>query len=243
MSKFIIKAALAATAAAMPAIATAQPGAGLPSGGVRLDVVGTGEVRRAPDQVLISSGVTTRSAQAEAALRENAEQMTRVRAALVRAGIAARDIQTGSISLSQDYRPDPAGSGEMRPSGFVANNSVTIRFRDVARAGRIIDALVAAGANNVNGPSFELSTRGEALDEARMLAVSAARRRAEAYARTLGTRVVRIVAVSEANPGGNVVMEGFAANRAQSADTRIEPGELGISANVTVTFELEQPSR
>lgn len=235
-------------ATALPAVAQAQPvplpplGPAAPMAGVRLDVVGMGEVQRAPDQVTIGAGVTSRSPQADAALRDNAAQMARVRTALQRAGIAARDIQTGTINLSQDYRPDPSGNGEMRPSGFVATNTVNIRFRDIARAGPIIDALVAAGANNVNGPGFEVADRPGALNEARMRAVADARARADLYARALGTRVRRIVAVSEAGPvmGPAVVQTAFA--REAAADTQIAPGQLTIGANVTVTFELDQPA-
>ncbi len=239
MKSFLLGCALAA---AIPATAVAQPQAAAPAmNGVRLDVVATGRVARAPDQVTLSAGVTSRAAQAEAALADNAQRMTRVRAALERAGIAARDIQTGYVGLNQDYRPDPAGNGEMRPSGYVATNTVNIRFRDVARAGRIIDALVAEGANNVNGPSFGIADREPAMDEARTRAITAARARAEVYARALGTRVARIVSISEVTGGGPIVMQSANFARAESADTRIEPGEVEIEANVMVTFELERP--
>ncbi len=237
MKKFLLCCALA-VAAPLPAFAQPAPSPALPNG-VRLDVVGTGEVRRTPDQVTISAGVVTRADKAEAAMRDNAARMVRVRAALERAGIPARDIQTGYISLSQDYRPDPAG-GEMRPAGYVASNNLTIRFRDVARAGPIIDALVAEGVNNVNGPNFGLADSTAALDEARMQAVAAARARAERYARTLGTRVRRIVAVSELGSLDRPVVVAQAA-RMEMANTQIEPGELTVNASVTVTFELEQP--
>jgi uncharacterized protein YggE len=240
MKKFLLGCALAA---AIPATAFAQPQAISPAmNGVRLDVVAAGRVARAPDQVTLSAGVTTRADRAEAALAENAQRMTRVRAALERAGIAARDIQTGHVGLSQDYRPDPANNNEMRPSGYVATNNVNIRFRDIARAGRIIDALVAEGANNVNGPSFGIADREPAMDEARTRAITAARARAELYARALGTRVLRIVAISEVTSGGPIMLQSANFARAEAADTRIEPGEVEIEANVMVTFELERPA-
>lgn len=240
MKTFLLGCALAA---AIPATAVAQPQAAVPAmNGVRLDVVATGRVARVPDQVTLSAGVTSRAPQAEAALADNAQRMTRVRAALEQAGIASRDIQTGQVGLSQDYRPDPANNGEMRPSGYVATNIVNIRFRDIARVGRIIDALVAEGANNVNGPSFGIADRELAMDEARTRAITAARARAELYARALGTRVARIVAISEAASGGPIVMQSANFARAEAADTRIEPGEVEIEANVMVTFELERPA-
>lgn len=240
MKTFLLGCALAA---AFPVAAAAQPAVPVPAiDGVRLDVVGTGRVARTPDEVTISAGVTTRAPQAEAALRDNAERMARVRTAL-RSAVAARDIQTGYVSLNQDYRQDPSAGGEMQPAGYVATNNLTIRFRDVARAGPIIDALVAAGANNVNGPSFGIADRDGALDEARSQAVVAARARAEIYARALGTRVVRIVAISELSSADRrVLVQNMSVSRGESADTRIEPGEVEVEANVTVTFELAAPA-
>jgi uncharacterized protein YggE len=237
---------LAWTAAAV----TAAPGGALaqdvpPStvNGVRLDVVATGEVTRAPDQVTVMAGVVTRAPQAEAALRDNAARMERVRAALRGLGIQPRDIQTGTISLNQDYeRPREPMAGRPEPSGYVASNQLTIRFRDIANAGRIIDALVAVGVNNVQGPMFGLTNPAAALDEARTKALATARARADLYARALGTRVRRIVSVSESGQSGMIMGEaGSMRTQAMDAFTRIEPGEQLVSTNLTVTFELEQP--
>jgi uncharacterized protein YggE len=185
--------------------------------------------------------VVTRAQQAEVALRENAARMERVRAALRRFGIQPRDIQTGSISLSQDYERRPEGSPQ--PSGYVASNQLNVRFRDIASAGRIIDSLVAEGVNSVQGPMFGIGDREAAVDEARTRALTQARRRADLYARSLGSRVRRIVAVSEAGPMQGVVFGEAAAMRASSDGpaTAVEPGEQLVAATLTVTFELDQP--
>jgi uncharacterized protein YggE len=190
------------------------------------------------------AGVVTRAPQAEAALRDNAQRMERVRGALRRLGIEPRDIQTGTISLNQDYeRPREPMAGRPEPSGYVASNQLTIRFRDVAAAGRIIDALVAEGVNNVQGPMFGLSNQAAALDEARTRALGVARARADLYARTLGTRVRRIVSVSETGQHGIIVTGEARGAMAMDASTRIEPGEQLVSTSLTVTFELDQPQR
>jgi len=232
-----------ALAGASPSAAHAQPQVAPPIvlNGVRLDVVATGEVTRAPDMVTVMAVVVTRAAQAEAALRNNAARMERVRAALARLGISPRDIQTGTISLNQDYErpPEPMG-GRPQPSGYVASNQLTIRFRDIANAGRIIDALVAEGVNNVNGPIFGLSDRESALNEARTRALAEARARADLYARALGTRVRRIVSVSESGQQG-IIVTGAAIRGESRASTQIEPGEQLVSTSLTVTFELDQP--
>ena len=237
--KRLILASLAACAA-MPAFAqpAVPPPLTTPISGIRLDVVATGEVTRVPDQVTISAGVTSRAPQAQAALRDNAAQMERVRAALRRLGIADRDIQTGTISLNQDYERSPEGA---RPSGYVASNQLNIRFRDVANAGRIIDALVAEGVNNVQGPMFGLENRDSAVDEARTRAIAVARARADLYARTLGTRVRRIVAISEAGQPGIIMGEARMAAVANDSSTQIVPGEQLVGTTVNVTFELDPP--
>lgn len=210
--------------------------------GTRLDVVATGEVTRVPDMARISTGVVTRAPTATAALQENAQRMAAVRAALKQAGIADRDIQTGSINLNPDYRHDERG-GMPTLIGYQAHHDVNIRFRDIRNAGKIIDALVAQGANQVHGPMLFIEKPEAALDEARTKAVANARQRAELYARALGKRVGRILSVSEAGanympPPPMMRMRGESAAMSVTG-TGIEPGEQVLAVSVSVSFELE----
>jgi uncharacterized protein YggE len=204
--------------------------------GTRLDVVATGEVTRVPDTAIITAGVVTSAPTASAALEENARRMASVRAALVRAGVADRDIQTSNISLYPDYRQD-----ERNPTpqiiAYRASNDLSIRFREVRGAGQILDALVAQGANQINGPNLVVGEPGPALDEARTKALAAARTRADLYARALGKRVGRILSISEAGsaPQPGPVMGMIAAR----ANSKIEPGEQALSVTLSVSFELE----
>ena len=230
---------LAASALPAAATAAAQPMAPMLNG-TRLDVVATGEVTRVPDIARISAGVVTQAPTATAAIQQNAQQMERVRAALKRAGIADRDIQTSTINLNPEYRYQ-----ENRPPvlvGYRASNEVSVRFRDIAETGRILDALVAEGANQINGPMLMLDKPEEAMDEARAAALRTAQRRAEMYARALGKRVTRVLSVSEAGasylpPPRPMMMEA----RAQAGDaaTKIDPGEQTVAVSLTVSFELE----
>lgn len=237
MRSLLLAAALAAPLSfPVAAWAQAQPVLAVPLDGTRLEVVGTGEVTRTPDLVMINAGVTTQAPTASEAIRQNARQMESMRAALRRAGVADRDIQTSSINLHPQWHHGERRAPEFQ--GYQATNQVSVRFRDVAEAGPILDALVEAGANNVNGPMFALSEPEEALEEARLLALRDARERAERYARALGMRIVKIVAVSETGGGFRPGPVMTMAARAESADTRIEAGEQSVNANLTVTFEL-----
>lgn len=234
---------MAASLAAMAAATAAAPAAAQEAqvraiSGTRLDVVAQGEVTRVPDIARIQAGVMTQAETATEAIRQNAARMEAVRAALRRAGIADRDIQTSTINLQPSYR-----YAENQPPqlvGYQAQNQVMVRFRDIADTGRILDALVAQGANQINGPMLEIDRPEAALDEARTRALAVARQRADLYARALGMRVARVLSVSEAGgfsaPPRPVMMERA---MAQDASTQIDPGEQTLSVALTVSFELE----
>lgn len=237
--------ALALGAVAMPAMAAAQvqtvPVQVPLISGTRLDVTATGEVTRVPDLAIISAGVQTLQPTATAAIEENAARMERVRAALKRAGIEDRDIQTSSINLNPEYVYDQ--NRPPRLTGYRATNTVNVKFRDLKRTGAILDALVAEGANQINGPNLTIDKPESALDEARTKAIANGRARADLYARTLGMRVVRLISVSE---GGGyhvpppmpmaMMAEGRAAGDASS---KIDPGTQQLQVSVSMSFELQ----
>ena len=228
-----------AMVAAIPTVASAQTAqAMVPMAGTRLDVSATGEVSRIPDVAIISAGVVTRQSTASAAIRENAARMERVLAALKHAGVADRDVQTSSINLNPEYLYQENQPPQL--NGYTASNQVSVRFRDIRNSGRILDALVAEGANQINGPTLTIDKPETALDEARTQALATGRARADFYAGALGKRVVRLVSVSEG--GGNypvppvpMMMEA----RAQSADTKIIPGEQKLQVALSMVFELQ----
>jgi uncharacterized protein len=238
----VFLAALALGAAALPAAAGAQPTTVTQAiAGTKLDVSATGKVTRVPDIAIISAGVVTRAATAVAAIQQNADRMERVSAALKRAGIEDRDIQTSSINLNPEYRYEQNKAPQL--VGYTASNQLNVRFRDIRNSGKILDALVAEGANQINGPTLTIDKPEVALDEARGKAIAVGRARADLYARTLGMRVVRLLSVSETGgyqvpPPMPVMMRAEAAN-AGGADTSIVPGEQELQVTLAMSFELQ----
>jgi uncharacterized protein len=240
--RHILLAALMLGSAALPAMAGAQPTAAITQSiaGTRLDVSATGEVTRVPDVAIITAGVVTRSQTATGAIQEAADRMQRVLAALKRAGIEDRDIQTSSVSLNPEYRYQENQPPQL--VGYTATNQLTIRFRDIRNSGKILDALVSQGANQINGPNLTIYKPEAALDEARAKAIAIGRARADLYARGLGMRVVRVVAVSESGgsypvpPPMPVMME---ARMSAGADTKVVPGEQKLQVTLAMTFELQ----
>jgi uncharacterized protein YggE len=237
--KTALFAALMLSALAIPVAAQAQQATITQSiTGTRLDVNATGEVTRVPDVAVISAGVVSRAATASAALQDSADRMQRVLAALKRSGVADRDIQTSSVNLNPEYRYPENQSPQL--VGYTASNTVTVRFRDIRSSGKILDALVAQGANQINGPNLVVDHPEAALDEARAKAVAIGRARADLYARSLGMRVVRVVAVSDS--GGYAPpppMPPMVMAMERGAATKIEPGEQKLQVNLAMTFELQ----
>ena len=205
--------------------------------GTMLSVAAQAEVRHAPDVASVSAGVVTQAADANSALRENAAQMSKVVAAIRAAGVADRDVQTAGVNLNPQYR-----YAENQPptiTGYQASNTVNVIVRDIAKLGRILDALVATGANQVNGPTFDIDQKEPLYDQARRDALDKARQRADMYAKALGLRVRRIVSIDET--GGAAVprpIPMLAMAKARDESTPISPGENVLGVSLNVVFEL-----
>ena len=240
----ILPFALAAALAPLAAHATEAPA--VAPGGTLLTISADGKSTRTPDVASFSTGVASTAGTASAALAANAAAMNRVIAALKAAGVAPRDIQTANLSLNPVYEDrsqlPPAQQTENRPPrivGYQASNTVSVRARDLSRMGRVIDALVSAGANQVNGPDFALDQPEAALDEARLAAIRSARARAEIYARAAGLHVVRVLSIAESG-GYSPQPRPFYAAKAMdmAAPSPVEAGEVAMNVTVTVQYEL-----
>jgi uncharacterized protein YggE len=225
-----------------PAYAQDEALEAIDDGNALLSVSGTGEVSKKPDIATFNVAVSSTGATASQALQANSRTMQSVFAAMRRLGIAERDVQTSSVNLQPQFqrfnRGSPEGNQTPRITGYTANNSIRIKYRDLDRLGRVIDELVKAGANRVNGPNFGLANADAEMDQARVAAVRDARRKADLYAGAAGMRVKRIVMISDQHTTSIRPQARFAMAEAASSDVPISAGEQQISANVKVLFEL-----
>jgi len=234
-------------AASLWAVTVASPGlaqeASLPPAhlaGTRLDIIATGEVAVVPDMAIVGAGVVTQAENASAAMAENASRMAATIAAIRKAGIADRDIQTTAINLSPQYRY--ADNHPPAITGYQASARVSVRFRDVKLAGKVLDSLVSAGANQIDGPTLSIDKAEPLIDQARERAVAAAKARAQLYARAAGLQVKRIIAISEGAleaPTPRPIAVMMASQRGKEADSAIEAGEQKLAVSLSVTFELQ----
>ena len=162
-----------------------------------LEVRSTGQSYVAPDQATLTGGVVTFATTSREAADSNARAMAQVVAALKKAGVAPRDIQTQSVSLDSQSNYDRQGAEPPRITGYQARNAVTVRVRDVTKASELLTVLFEAGANDVNGPFFSIEDDSAAVAKARADAVSKAKAEADAYATAFGMRVVKVLRISE----------------------------------------------
>ena len=225
-----------AAGTAMTAHAQTAPSYTIPNDGTLLNVSAEADAKRIPDIATLSAGVVTQAADGNAAMRQNAEQMSKVMAAIKAAGIADKDVQTTGINLSPQYTYKENEAPKI--NGYQASNTVSLKVRDISRLGKVLDALVA---QDINGPSFSVDQPEPAYDEARVAALKKAQARADTYAKSLGLKVRRIVSISEGRSGGGVrpmMMAASMRSAKAEMDTQVAPGESTLSINLDVTFEL-----
>ena len=233
-------AALFAAAASAPAALAqaAPPAAETLFRATTLNLGAYGETRVAPDMATITLGVMVEAPSAQAAMQQNAARMNQVIAALKKAGIAERDIQTSGLNLNPQYAYEQNTPPKL--VGYQASNQVTIRVLELSRLGAAVDATVNAGANQVHGISFGLKDPTAAENAAREAAVKALVAKAELYARATGHKVARLVSLSEGGgyaPQPPVPMAAMV-RMDKSESTPVSGGELSVRVDVTGLYEL-----
>jgi len=199
-------------------------------------ITGHGEARGRPDIATIQAGVTTNAPTAAAALSANSTRMSAVFAALKRLGVPDRNIQTSGFSVFPQYT-NGDNNNARRLTGYQVSNTVSVRLEDVDRTGPALDALVSAGANQMNSIGFDIAKPEPLLDQARAKAVADARHRAEVYARAAGLSLGSIQSISENGASAPPrPMYRVAMMAAEAAP--VAPGEESLSANVTMVWEI-----
>jgi hypothetical protein len=218
-------------AVALPAPLVAEPPV--------LSVTGQGSASAAPDIATIRAGVETAGTTAAEALAANNALAGRIIATLKEAGVAPRDIRTGTLFV-EPYYGEMSGSQPRRAPevvGYRVVNEVAVTIRALGDMGAILDQVVRAGANRINSVGFDLSDDSAVTDEARRRAVADAKRIAGLYAEAAGVKLARILSISEGGgvqplPRGGIMM------RAEASSVPVEAGESMVQVSVTIVWEI-----
>jgi uncharacterized protein YggE len=201
-----------------------------------ISVTGTGTVEAAPDMATLMIGVTTQAATAAEALAGNSKATDAVIARLTASGVEARDMQTSNLSIN----PNWTGYDSSTPtiSGYVASNMLTVRVRALDTTGAVLDAAVADGANTLNGMTFGLADPEPAYKEARKEAVADARDKAELLATAAGVKLGQVLSITDA--GAMTDPAPMYRDAVAASPVPVVGGELGLVANVSVTWEIAE---
>jgi uncharacterized protein YggE len=239
-----VLAALAALAAAMllggctTKVVTAS-GSGPQAGTVTAQ--GSGTASAIPDQAVMSFGVSAQAKDAKSALDQVSAKADKVDAAIKADGVADKDIQTQNVSVDPQYGNVPSGSSRPAPIiGYQASLSVSAKVRDLGSLSKVIDDATKAGLDNVNGPTFSISEDSSYREVAIAKAVADARITAAAMAKAAGKSLGAVLSVTS-NTVNSPIGLAYSGHRigAASAAVPIQPGQLDVSADLTVVFELK----
>jgi uncharacterized protein len=205
-----------------------------------ISLTGHGEVRMAPDLAVVTIGVMSTATTAREALDANTKAMQAVMASLTGAAIEARDIQTSNFTVNPRYDYGENNAQPPKVIGYDVSNNVTVTVRKLESLGAVLDSVVSAGSNQINGVMFQVSKPEAATDEARKLAVADALRKAKVYTEASGVSLGQVISLSEGG-GYQPPVPMFKSMRAEgaSADVPIAQGEQVIAIDVNFTWEIK----
>ncbi len=212
----------------------------------RLTVRGEAVLHKPADQLRVRVGVVTQADEATAAVKENSRRMADVIAAIRKTGLDKGEYETGRFSIRPLYsrRPRQADARWVRQIvGYEVNNTLAIRTKKLALAGKLIEAANEAGANSVDNIRFDLAEPRTHRAEAIAAATANARADAAVLARAAEVRLVRIISIQLGNGGYRPPMPTMAMARAEGAAAAappppIQPGNVSVQASVTMIYEI-----
>ena len=221
----------------------------------RISVNGEAMVNVAPDRILITFGVDTRDVDLAAAKLQNDTIVKRALAAVKESGVPGKDIQTDQLSIDQRFVSGPRGGQVF--DGFTVRNMFVVTVDDPKKVESLISKALNSGVNYLLGVDFQTAELKKYREQARTLAVEAAREKATKMAATLGQTVVHPIQISEGGYPGPSYYSSWSgsgwSNRGRNssasqnsgqvsggaADDTIALGKVGVRASVSVVFELQ----
>lgn len=201
-----------------------------------ISVVAEGEASVAPDMAVVSFAVSGDGKELTAARDDVNGRSSTVLAKLRELGIGKADINAPDVGIhpQYDYRKG------QRLTGYRVVRQMTAKVRDLDRLGGVLDGVVAAGANEVQGAAMTASDPSTAEHEALRAAVAAARAKAKAMADAAGVKLGAVQRIEE-DPGHEPPMPKMgmmAMSESADASTEVVAGDLTVTRHIRAWFEL-----
>ncbi len=203
-----------------------------------MNVSGIGEVSLVPDIASINIGVHTEADEVSDALSQNTDQANAIADVLQTLGVEEKDVRTSNFNVYPSNRYDPM-TGQVTGTYFVVDNTVTVIVRDLSTLGDVLTAVVNAGANNINGISFDVEDRDAAVAQARELAIQNAKEKAQEIADAAGVELGELLSINVY--GGNNYITYYDAKGGAYAESSVpvSAGTLTITMECSLAYELK----
>jgi uncharacterized protein YggE len=216
-----------------------------------ITVTGESEVKVNPDEVVVTVGIETRNKDLSEVRKLNDQKAKKLVANTISVGVASKDIKTDYLNLQPEYHES---SLQRTFLAYVQKTTIVISLRDVSKFEALVTSTLQAGAEYIHGIEFRTSELRKHRDEARALAIKAAKEKATALANELGQKIGAPRSIQEGQAGywssyGGWWGHGYqnmsqnfvqiAGSNTRSQDNALAPGQLSVRASVTVTFDLE----
>ncbi len=210
-----------------------------PVGRDTIMISGEGKISAKPTLAELNLGLYSEGRDIPATQEDNAKKINAVIAALKGLGIAEADLQTSNYSIGPRYEYI---DGRQNIIGYSVSQNLMVKVRDLSQVGTVLSKAGELGTNQVNGVNFTIDEPASIQQEARKEAIADADKKALELARALGVRIVKVVGFSESTPGTPVPLYAYRASDAVQnvapIAPEVQPGELDVKANVTVTYEI-----
>lgn len=228
-----LKSLILAVFVLLPAIAAAEIGTR------EVTVTGRAEVRVVPDEVVLSFAAETLNEELDLAKQENDQIVQAALESVKKMGLSADQVKTDYMKIEPIYTSHRSTTRELQ--GYQVANAIVVTSQDVAEVEDLLSALLEAGVNRVISVDFRSTEFREHRDRALMMALDAAKEKAQAMAEHLGSKIGKPISISEGSPkirpsASNASLRSL--SEGEWADGPLAPGELPIPAVATVTFEL-----
>jgi hypothetical protein len=215
-----------------------------------ITTAGDAEIKVAPDEVIFVLGVETWDKDIKVAKRQNDDRIKNILAVTKGFAIDPKYVQTDQISVDPRYRNGTYSDADF--IGYFVSKTIVITLKDVSKFEDVYTGVLSAGANHVQGIQFRTTELRKYRDQARALAIKAAQEKAATLAGEMGQRIGKPQSIEENSSGwwssygtrwgGGMtqnVVQNAGGESAFSEEGTFAPGQISISARVTVTFELE----
>src|SRR6185312_9048998 len=201
----------------------------------QVTVVGAGKVQGTPDTLTANVAIEATAPDVTAAMNQVSDRTRAVIDALANtAKIDRKDVSTTTVTLQPQYGADSSAI-----VGYRANNSISVKIRDLGAASQTLALIVSTGGNaaRINSVDYFIDDDSQLVKDARARAFNDAKDRAEQYAQLSGLDLGKVISISEA--AGTAPPTPTPMPRAAAAPVPLEPGQQTVSFSVTVIWELE----